>query len=242
MSHPPLEERIAALARRATGLTPGAGIGPARRPDIVPQPAGHQGAARSAAAGSSPPPTARPSRSTSARFIAADAAGRAAGLRPRSVAAAGALLRANERIGVVPQGGNTSYCGGATPHPGNSEIVVSLRRMNRIRSVDAGERLDDRRGRLRAGRRCSRRPPRPTGCCRCRSGSEGTCTLGGVISTNAGGTAVLRYGMMRELVLGLEVVLPGRPRARPAPDTAQGQHGLRPEAAVHRRRRARSAS
>ncbi|MGH8129956.1 MAG: FAD-binding oxidoreductase [Steroidobacteraceae bacterium] len=114
---------------------------------------------------------------------------------------------ARERIGIVPQGGNTSYCGGATPHPGGSEIVVSLRRMRRIRSVDA---LNDS---MTAEAGCVLAELQDTAAAANRLlpmslGSEGSCTLGGIVSTNAGGTAVLRYGMMRSLVLGLEVVLP----------------------------------
>ncbi|MGH8250629.1 MAG: FAD-binding oxidoreductase [Steroidobacteraceae bacterium] len=119
------------------------------------------------------------------------------------------LLRycAAERIGIVPQGGNTSYCGGATPRAGRSEIVVALRRMRRIRVVDAANdsmtaeagcvlaELQD------AATAAGRLLPMSLG-------SEGSCTLGGIVSTNAGGTAVLRYGMMRALVLGLEVALP----------------------------------
>ncbi len=128
---------------------------------------------------------------------------------PESTARVAELVRycARERIGIVPQGGNTSYCGGATPRDGNAEIVVSLRRMRRIRAVDAANdsmtaeagcvlaELQD------AALAVNRLLPMSLG-------SEGSCTLGGIISTNAGGTAVLRYGMMRALVLGLEVVLP----------------------------------
>jgi len=120
-----------------------------------------------------------------------------------------ALMRccSAERIGVVPQGGNTGYCGGATPHPGNSEIVLSLRRMRAIRSVDAAnDSMTAEAGCVlaelqAAALAANRLLPMSLG-------SEGSCTLGGIISTNAGGTAVLRYGMMRALVLGLEVVLP----------------------------------
>ena len=128
---------------------------------------------------------------------------------PQSTAEVARLVRycAEHRIAIVPQGGNTSYCGGATPHPGNSELVVSLRRMNRIRSVDA---LNDS---LTAEAGCVLETLQEAATAANRLlpmslGSEGSCTLGGIISTNAGGTAVLRYGMMRELVLGLEVVLP----------------------------------
>lgn len=128
---------------------------------------------------------------------------------PQSTAQVTQLVRycADQRIGIVPQGGNTSYCGGATPRAGNNEIVVSLRRMNRIRSVDA---LNDS---MTAEAGCVLETLQEAAAAANRLlpmslGSEGSCTLGGVISTNAGGTAVLRYGVMRELVLGLEVVLP----------------------------------
>jgi FAD/FMN-containing dehydrogenase len=106
----------------------------------------------------------------------------------------------------VPHGGNTSYCGGATPDDSGRQVVLALRRLNRIRSVDAAndslvaeagcvlaqvQRAADDAGRLFP----------------LSLGSEGSCQIGGNLSTNAGGTAVLRYGMMRDLVLGLEVVL-----------------------------------
>jgi D-lactate dehydrogenase (cytochrome) len=112
----------------------------------------------------------------------------------------------DERIGVVPQGGNTGYCGGATPDESGGEIVLSLRRLTRIRSVDAlnysllaeaGCTLHDVRT---AAEEAARLFPLSLG-------SEGSCQIGGNVSTNAGGTSVLRYGMMRDLVLGLEIVL-----------------------------------
>jgi FAD/FMN-containing dehydrogenase len=110
------------------------------------------------------------------------------------------------RIGVVPHGGNTGYCGGATPDESGTEIVISLRRMNRIRSVDASNySLVAEAGCIlkdvqRAADEAERFFPLSLG-------SEGTCQIGGNLSTNAGGLSVLRYGMMRDLVLGLEVVL-----------------------------------
>ena len=112
----------------------------------------------------------------------------------------------SERIGVVPQGGNTGYCGGATPDESGGEIVLSLRRLARVRSVDAlnysllaeaGCTLHEVRT---AADEASRLFPLSLG-------SEGSCQIGGNLSTNAGGLSVLRYGMMRDLVLGLEVVL-----------------------------------
>jgi FAD/FMN-containing dehydrogenase len=128
---------------------------------------------------------------------------------PDSTARVAELVRfcAAERIGIVPQGGNTSYCGGATPHEGDAEIVVSLRRMRRVRVVDA---LNDS---MTAEAGCVLADLQAAASAADRLlpmslGSEGSCTLGGIVSTNAGGTAVLRYGMMRALVLGLEVVLP----------------------------------
>ncbi len=116
-------------------------------------------------------------------------------------------LCARERIAIVPQGGNTSYCGGATPRPAGNEILLSLRRLRRIRAVDAaGDSLTAEAGCVladlqSAAAAANRLLPMSIG-------SEGSATLGGIVSTNAGGTAVLRYGMMRALVLGLEAVLP----------------------------------
>jgi FAD/FMN-containing dehydrogenase len=127
---------------------------------------------------------------------------------PRSVEQISRIVRwCNERrIGVVPHGGNTGYCGGATPDESGNQIVVALRRLNRIRNVDAlnysliaeaGCVLADVQ---RAADDAERFFPLSLG-------SEGSCQIGGNLSTNAGGLSVLRYGMMRDLVLGLEVVL-----------------------------------
>lgn len=122
------------------------------------------------------------------------------------VAAVVAWLR-SRGVPLVPQGGNTSLCGAATPDDSGTEVLLSLARMNRIRSVDgednllvaeAGAVLADVQ---RAAENVGRLFPLSLA-------SEGTAQLGGLIGTNAGGTAVLRYGMMRDLVLGLEVVLP----------------------------------
>ena len=127
---------------------------------------------------------------------------------PRTVDQVSRLLAYcnHNRIGVVPHAGNTSYCGGATPDESGKQIVLSLKRLNQIRSVDplnyslvaeAGCILADVQ---RAADDAERLFPLSLG-------SEGTCQIGGNLSTNAGGTSVLRYGMMRDLVLGLEVVL-----------------------------------
>ena len=130
-------------------------------------------------------------------------------LRPDATPQVAAILQACNaaRVGVVPVGGNTGYCGGATPSEDGSQIVLSLARMRRVRAVDphnftmiaeAGCVLADVQA---AATAVDRLFPLSLG-------SEGSCQLGGNLSTNAGGTAVLRYGMMRDLVLGLEVVLP----------------------------------
>src|SRR5580692_9366482 len=129
-------------------------------------------------------------------------------LSPRSVDEVAHILAIcnRERVGIVPQGGNTGYCGGATPDESGSQIVLSMRRLNRVRQIDAanhsliveaGCTLAETHAAARSEHRLF-----PLSL-----GSEGTAQIGGNLSTNAGGTAVLRYGMMRDLVLGLEVVL-----------------------------------
>ena len=121
--------------------------------------------------------------------------------------AAVVTLCARHGIGIVPHAGNTSYCGGATPREPGREIVLGLRRLKRIRSVDPiNDSMTVEAGCVlaevqRAAEDADRLFPLSLG-------SEGSCQIGGNLSTNAGGTAVLRYGMMRDLVLGLEVVLP----------------------------------
>ena len=127
---------------------------------------------------------------------------------PRTVEQISRTLRyCNEhRIGVVPHAGNTGYCGGATPDESGQQVVLSLRRLNRIRNVDPlNYSLVAEGGCIlaevqRAADDVERFFPLSLG-------SEGTCQIGGNLSTNAGGLSVLRYGMMRDLVLGLEVVL-----------------------------------
>ncbi len=116
-------------------------------------------------------------------------------------------LCAREGVAIVPQGGNTGLCGGSVPTGKQREIVVSLSRMNRVREIDplndtitveagcvlaAVQQAADEAGRLFP----------------LSLAAEGSCQIGGNLSTNAGGVNVLRYGTAREQVLGLEVVLP----------------------------------
>ena len=131
-------------------------------------------------------------------------------VQPRSLAQVSQLLGLcdSERIGVVPHGGNTSYCGGAIPDDSGRQLVLSLKHLNRIRSVDVTNYS------LTAEAGCIlsqvQQAADAAGCFFPLSlGSQGSCQIGGNLSTNAGGVNVLRYGMMRDLVLGLEVVLPG---------------------------------
>ena len=127
---------------------------------------------------------------------------------PRTVAQVSQLLAwcDQARLGVVPHGGNTSYCGGATPDESGRQLVLSLQRLNRIRSLDAANySLVAEAGCIlanlqQAADEAERLLPLTLG-------SQGSCQIGGNLSTNAGGTSVLRYGMARDLVLGLEVVL-----------------------------------
>lgn len=109
------------------------------------------------------------------------------------------------RVPVVPQGGNTGYVGGATPMDPRA-IVLAMGRMNRIRDVDAANfaLVAEAGCTLAAVQEAALQADRlfPLSL-----GSEGSCQIGGNLATNAGGTAVLRYGMMRELTYGIEAVL-----------------------------------
>jgi FAD/FMN-containing dehydrogenase len=127
-------------------------------------------------------------------------------LRPGTVAEVAAILALASEAGVpvVPQGGNTGLVGGGIPHHG--EILLSLTRLNRIREIDpASNTMTCEAGVVlataqQAAAEAGRLFPLSLG-------AEGSCTIGGNLSTNAGGTAVLAYGNARELALGLEVVL-----------------------------------
>lgn len=127
---------------------------------------------------------------------------------PRSVEEVSSLLAwcDTEKIAVVPQGGNTGYCGAATPDESGQQLVLSLRRLNKIRSIEPdNDSMTVEAGCIlaevqRAAESVNRFFPLSLG-------SEGSCQIGGNLSTNAGGLNVVRYGMTRDLVLGLEVVL-----------------------------------
>ncbi|MET3132834.1 FAD/FMN-containing dehydrogenase [Oxalobacteraceae bacterium GrIS 1.11] len=129
--------------------------------------------------------------------------------RPASVEQVAALVRAcaRWRVPLVPQGGNTGLVLGSVPDDSGRAIVLSLARLNRIRAIDAQNRTIT----VDAGciLQSVQQAAAQAGCLFPLSlAAEGSCTIGGNLSTNAGGTAVLRYGNMRELCLGLEVVTP----------------------------------
>lgn len=130
-------------------------------------------------------------------------------VRPASTEEVADVLRICHEagLGVVPQGGNTGYCGGATPDDAENQVLVCLGRMNKVRSVDAvGFTMTVDAGLVLA--RAQAAADEQGLLFPLSMGSEGSCQIGGMLSTNAGGLAVLRYGTARELVLGLEVVLP----------------------------------
>jgi FAD/FMN-containing dehydrogenase len=130
-------------------------------------------------------------------------------LRPSEVGQVARILELcrRESLAVVPRGGNTGYAGAATPDESGTQIVVALERLNRVRRVDAANdsMIVEAGCTLAAARAAAQAAHRlfPLSL-----GSEGSAQIGGNLSTNAGGTAVLRYGMMRDLTLGIEVVLP----------------------------------
>ncbi|PKU23354.1 FAD-binding oxidoreductase [Telmatospirillum siberiense] len=128
-------------------------------------------------------------------------------VRPRTTEEVAQVVRllAGQRVPIVAQGGNTSLTGGATPTAEGSAVVLALTRLDRIRDID----LENDAMTLEAGvllanaqeaaREAQRLFP-------LRLPSEGSCTIGGNLATNAGGTQVLRYGNTRALTLGIEVV------------------------------------
>ncbi|MBU0556572.1 MAG: FAD-binding oxidoreductase [Alphaproteobacteria bacterium] len=133
----------------------------------------------------------------------------AAILTPRSTQEVAAMVRRarEHNVALVPQGGNTSMVGGATPPADGSALILSLRAMNQIRAIDpdanlavceAGVILSTLHD---AAAAVGRRFPLSLG-------AKGSATVGGLVSTNAGGTQVLRHGTMRALVEGIEAVLP----------------------------------
>ncbi len=129
--------------------------------------------------------------------------------RPANTAEVAAVVRraAAHGVGIVPQGGNTSLVVGAVPSVAHAELVLSLRRLNAVRAIDALElTLTAEAGvTLQAAQQAAA----DAGCLLPLSiGAEGTAQLGGILATNAGGNNTLRYGNARDLVLGLEVVLP----------------------------------
>lgn len=130
-------------------------------------------------------------------------------IRPRSTADVSAAVKACASLGlsIIPQGGNTGLVQGGVPDGRDNLVILSLERMNRIRKidpddfsavVDAGCILSELKDKLAAEGMFF-----PLSL-----GAQGSCRIGGNVSTNAGGINVLRYGMTRELILGLEAVLP----------------------------------
>ncbi|KIU44586.1 MULTISPECIES: FAD-binding oxidoreductase [Bradyrhizobium] len=127
-------------------------------------------------------------------------------LRPGSTTEVAAIckLASEHKIALVPQGGNTGLVGGQTPH--NGEVVVSLRRLDKIRDID----VESNTMTCEAGVVLQIAQQKAADVDRLfplSLGAEGSCTIGGNLSTNAGGTAALAYGVAREMAIGLEVVL-----------------------------------
>ncbi|MCP1830701.1 FAD/FMN-containing dehydrogenase [Bradyrhizobium sp. USDA 4503] len=127
-------------------------------------------------------------------------------LRPGSTAEVAAIckLATEHRIALVPQGGNTGLVGGQTPH--NGEVVVSLRRLDKIRDID----VESNTMTCEAGvvlQIAQQKAAEVDRLFPLSLGAEGSCTIGGNLSTNAGGTGALAYGVAREMALGVEVVL-----------------------------------
>jgi len=130
-------------------------------------------------------------------------------LRPATTADVAAAVRlcAEHGVAIVPQGGNTSMVGGAAVSEDGSEIVLSLSRMNKLRAIDPTDMTME----IEAGvtLKAAQEIATEADCLLPLSiSSEGSAQIGGVLATNAGGNNTVRYGNARDLVLGLEVVLP----------------------------------
>ncbi len=136
--------------------------------------------------------------------------GRAAAIvRPASTEEVARVVKLLAGLGtpIVPQGGNTSLCGASVPDTSGTQVVVNLSRMNRVRAIDT----DNNTMTVEAGCVLATLQEVAEGHGRLfplSLGAQGSCEIGGNLSTNAGGTGVVRYGNTRDLVLGLEVVLP----------------------------------
>jgi FAD/FMN-containing dehydrogenase len=129
-------------------------------------------------------------------------------LRPDNVENLAAAVKYCFETGtlIVPQGGNTGLCGGAIPHDTSNEIIISLSRLNSVRSIDpANNTITVEAGCILADIQAA--ADEEARLFPLSLAAEGSCQIGGNLSTNAGGTGVLRYGNARDLVLGLEVVL-----------------------------------
>jgi FAD/FMN-containing dehydrogenase len=114
-------------------------------------------------------------------------------------------LCAENQVAIVPQGGNTGFCGGATPDNSGKQVILNLKRMNQIREIDAANQTIT----LEAGcilQTVQEKAAEQGFLFPMSLGAEGSCMIGGNLATNAGGTNVLRYGNARDLCLGLEVV------------------------------------
>ena len=158
-------------------------------------------------------------------------------VRPGSTAEVAQVVKAcaAARTSIVPQGGNTGLVVGSTPDASGTQVVLSLQRMNAVRDIDA----DNLTMTVEAG--CILQSLQEAAAAAgllfpLSLAAEGSCTIGGNLATNAGGTQVVRYGNARELCLGSGGGHgAGRNLEWPV-GPAQGQHGLRPAPAVHRQR------
>ena len=142
-------------------------------------------------------------------------------LKPKTTEEVSALVRLcnQENIAITPQGGNTGLCGAATPRLHGNSVVISTTRLNAIREID----LDNSTITVEAGTILSQVQDAALNANMLfplSLAAEGSCTIGGNLGTNAGGVQVLRYGNMRDLTLGLEVVTPSG-------DILHGLRGLR---------------